>query len=61
MKVSSNEKYAMANKAALTRVKGLHRRIESRGLNPSGIDEPYRFAEIVCRDDGGRRFDVPLP
>lgn len=39
----------------------MHRRIESRGLDPLGISEPYRFAEIVCRDDGGRRFDVPLP
>jgi hypothetical protein len=50
-----------ANEAAFTRVKEMHRRIESRGLDPLGISEPYRFAEIVCRDDGGRRFDVPLP
>ena len=51
-----------ANQAAFTRVTELHNRIESRGgLDPHGIDQPYRFAEIVCRDDGGRRFDVPIP
>jgi hypothetical protein len=46
-----------ANEAAFTRVKEMHRRIESRGLDPLGIS----FAEVVCRDDGRRRFDVPLP
>ena len=50
-----------ANKAAFTRVNEMHRRIDSRGLDSTGIDQPYRFAEIVCRDDGGRRFDVPVP
>jgi len=39
----------------------MHRRIESRGVDPRGIDEAYRFAEIICRDDGGRRYDVPVP
>ena len=24
-------------------------------------DGPYRFREVVCRDEGGRRFDVPVP
>lgn len=50
-----------ANRAAVTRVAELHRRIESRGIDPSGADQPYRFAEVICRDDGGRRFDVPVP
>ncbi|KAL7467867.1 hypothetical protein ACHAXS_008093 [Conticribra weissflogii] len=38
----------------------MHRRIESRGLDPSGEEEPYRFSEIICRDEGGKRFDVPV-
>jgi hypothetical protein len=49
-----------ANNAAASRVKKMHRRIESRGLDPEGVDEPYRFSEIVCRDDGGKRYDVPI-
>jgi ectoine hydroxylase-related dioxygenase (phytanoyl-CoA dioxygenase family) len=37
-------------------------RITSRGIDCTGIiDGPYRFAEIICRDDGGLRYDVPLP
>ena len=24
-------------------------------------DGPYRFREVVCRDEGGRRFKVPVP
>jgi len=50
-----------ANQSIISRVKEMHRRIESRGVDPHGIDEPYRFAEIICRDDGGRRYDVPVP
>lgn len=50
-----------ANRSAFSRVKEMHTRIKSRGMDPSGVEEPYRFAEILCRDDGGRRFDVPLP
>jgi len=38
----------------------MHRRIEFRGVDPHGIAEPYRFAEIICRDDGGRSYDVPI-
>jgi hypothetical protein len=41
-----------ANEAAFTRVKEMHRRIDPLGIS---------FAEVVCRDDGRRRFDVPLP
>ena len=37
-------------------------RINNRGIDCTGIiDGPYRFAEIICRDDGGLRYDVPLP
>jgi len=49
-----------ANHAATSRMEDMHRRIESRGLDPSGVEEPYRFSEIVCRDEGGKRFDVPV-
>jgi hypothetical protein len=49
-----------ANDAATTRLQEMHRRIESRGLDPTGVDEPYRFSEIVCRDEGGKRYDVPI-
>jgi hypothetical protein len=48
-----------ANHAAFNRVRELQKRIDSRGIDPNGLDQPYRFAEIVCRDDGGR--SVPLP
>lgn len=50
-----------ANRSAFTRVNEMHKRIASRGLDPKGIDQPYRFQEIICRDEGGRRFDVPIP
>lgn len=50
-----------ANEAISSRVEDMHRRIESRGLDPTGTDEPYRFAEIISRDSGGRRYDVPVP
>ena len=50
-----------ANQSAFSRVEEMHHRIESRGLDPTGVDEPYRFAEIVCRDEGGKRYDVPVP
>lgn len=49
-----------ANTAAATRLNDMRRRIESRGLDPTGVDEPYRFSEIICRDDGGKRYDVPI-
>lgn len=50
-----------ADEAASSRVEEMHRRISNRGLDPTGAEGPYRFAEIVCRDEGGRRFDVPVP
>ena len=50
-----------ANQSAFTRVNEMHTRIASRGLDPQGIDQPYRFKEIICRDEGGRRFDIPIP
>mmetsp|Transcript_1793 Transcript_1793/g.3850 ORF Transcript_1793/g.3850 Transcript_1793/m.3850 type:complete len:369 (-) Transcript_1793:499-1605(-) len=57
----TNEICDSANQSAFTRVEEMHNRIESRGLDPKGVEEPYRFAEIICRDDGGRRYDVPVP
>ena len=57
----SNEICNNANRAISSRVQQMHLRIESRGLDPSGIEEPYRFAEIISRDAGGRRYDVPVP
>lgn len=49
-----------ANIAAMARLKDMHRRVKNRGLDPYGIDEAYRFSEIICRDEGGKRFDVPI-
>jgi hypothetical protein len=51
-----------ARLASTTRLQEMHRRIESRGVDPTGTDDgPYRFQEVICRDEGGRRFDVPVP
>lgn len=50
-----------ASKAVTTRLIEMHRRIESRGMDPKGLEEAYRFSEIVCRDEGGKRFDLPVP
>lgn len=49
-----------ANVAAESRLNDMQRRLESRGLDPTGQEELYRFSEIVCRDDGGRRYDIPV-
>ncbi|KAL9183183.1 hypothetical protein ACHAXT_004970 [Thalassiosira profunda] len=49
-----------ANAAATSRLRDMQRRIESRGLDPTGKEEMYRFSEIICRDEGGRRYDVPV-
>ena len=51
-----------ANKSALSRLNDMQARISNRGVDPNGIDDgPFRFAEIICRDEGGLRYDVPLP
>eukprot|EP00980_Cylindrotheca_fusiformis_P002657 scaffold622_cov102-Cylindrotheca_fusiformis.AAC.6 len=49
-----------ANAAATTRLEEMQRRIESRGLDPTGVDETFRFSEVVSRDEGGKRFDLPV-
>ena len=51
-----------ANESATSRLQDMQSRILRRGVDPNGIEDgPYRFAEIVCRDEGGLRYDVPLP
>lgn len=50
-----------ANRSIISRVQEMQRRIEARGVDPRGLDAPYRFAELICRDEGGRRYDVPVP
>jgi len=51
----------MVNTAINDHLSNLHRKIERRGIDPSGVDDgPYRFREVVCRD-GSPRFDVPVP
>ena len=49
-----------ASDAAQERLAELHRRIESRGEDPDGADGEYRYLEVVCRDPGGNRFDMPV-
>ncbi|KAL7536782.1 hypothetical protein ACHAWF_005561 [Thalassiosira exigua] len=49
-----------ANLAVAARLRDMHKRIGRRGVDPTGVEEPYRFSEIVCRDDGGRRYDLPI-
>lgn len=47
------------NNAASSRLLELQRRIENRGVDPDGKEDgPFRFTEVVCRDEGGRRFDM---
>mmetsp|Transcript_30105 Transcript_30105/g.45294 ORF Transcript_30105/g.45294 Transcript_30105/m.45294 type:complete len:371 (-) Transcript_30105:53-1165(-) len=51
-----------ANESASSRLEDMQTRISNRGVDPNGIEDgPYRFAEIICRDEGGLRYDVPLP
>lgn len=51
-----------ANKSADSRLEDMQSRISNRGVDPNGIEDgPFRFAEIICRDEGGLRYDVPLP
>lgn len=58
----STETIKEANISAQSRLQDMQSRITSRGVDCTGInDGPYRFAEIICRDDGGLRYDVPLP
>eukprot|EP00566_Odontella_aurita_P001452 CAMPEP_0113536336 /NCGR_PEP_ID=MMETSP0015_2-20120614/6194_1 /TAXON_ID=2838 /ORGANISM="Odontella" /LENGTH=372 /DNA_ID=CAMNT_0000435669 /DNA_START=72 /DNA_END=1187 /DNA_ORIENTATION=- /assembly_acc=CAM_ASM_000160 len=48
--------------AASSRLDDMQGRVQNRGVDPSGAEAPYRFSEVVCRDEcGGRRFDVPIP
>lgn len=49
-----------ASSAAQERLAELHRRIESRGEDHNGADGEYRYLELVCRDPGGNRFDMPV-
>lgn len=50
-----------ASEAVSSRLTELQRKIRSRGIDPTGKESPYRFMEVVSRDEGGRRFDVPVP
>ena len=51
-----------ANKSASSRLQDMQARISNRGVDPNGIEDgPFRYAEIICRDEGGLRYDVPLP
>ena len=50
-----------ANEAATSRLLCLKEKIRNRGIDSSGADGPYRFLEVACRDEGGRRFDLPVP
>jgi hypothetical protein len=43
-----------ANESASSRLKDMQTRISNRGVDPNGIEDgPFRFAEIICRDEGG--------
>lgn len=58
----STQTIEKANESASSRLDDMHNRISNRGVDPNGIEDgPYRFAEIICRDEGGLRYDVPLP
>eukprot|EP00521_Asterionellopsis_glacialis_P000295 CAMPEP_0195254240 /NCGR_PEP_ID=MMETSP0706-20130129/4941_1 /TAXON_ID=33640 /ORGANISM="Asterionellopsis glacialis, Strain CCMP134" /LENGTH=405 /DNA_ID=CAMNT_0040306891 /DNA_START=1076 /DNA_END=2293 /DNA_ORIENTATION=- len=49
------------NEAALSRLEELQYKIRNRGIDPTGRqDGPFRFREVVCRDEGGRRYDMPV-
>ena len=49
-------------KAADSRLEELKRRIRNRGMDPEGQEDgPFRFTEVVCRDEGGLRYDMPVP
>ncbi len=43
------------------RVSLLKEKIECRGVDSRGVNAPFRFMEIVSRDEGGNRFDVTVP
>ena len=48
-------------KAANSRLVELKRRIRNRGVDPEGQEDgPFRFTEVVCRDEGGQRYDMPV-
>jgi hypothetical protein len=58
----STQTIERANQSAISRLQDMQSRIVRRGVDPYGIEHgPYRFAEIICRDEGGLRYDVPLP
>lgn len=51
-----------ANQTASSRLSDLQQKIINRGDDPSGeTGGPFRFIEVICRDEGGRRFDMPVP
>ena len=58
--IISAETCNRASNAAQERLAELHHRIESRGEDPNGADGEYRYLEVVCRDPGGNRFDMPV-
>ena len=58
----STQTIEKANQSASSRLDDMQTRISNRGVDPNGIEDgPFRFAEIICRDEGGLRYDVPLP
>ncbi len=58
----STQTIEKANESASSRLDDMQTRISNRGVDPNGIEDgPFRFAEIICRDEGGLRYDVPLP
>mmetsp|Transcript_12734 Transcript_12734/g.18077 ORF Transcript_12734/g.18077 Transcript_12734/m.18077 type:complete len:416 (+) Transcript_12734:140-1387(+) len=49
------------NDAAISRLDELQQKIKNRGVDPTGVEDgPFRFREVVCRDEGGRRYDMPV-
>ena len=48
------------NEAIHGRIDDLKEKISLNGMDPSGRDGQYRFTEIISRDEGGNRFDVPV-
>lgn len=39
----------------------LFQKIANRGIDPTGKESTYEFAEIASRDEGGGRYDMPVP
>eukprot|EP00980_Cylindrotheca_fusiformis_P000003 scaffold1_cov108-Cylindrotheca_fusiformis.AAC.3 len=48
------------NTIAMARLVDLQKRIENRGMDPTGKEGPFQFNELSSRDEGGGRFDMPI-